>query len=113
MTMYVYDTGGEPVGVLFETFIYVLGGRPLGRIMGSRVHRLDGSYAGEWLHQMVVERPGARPRSIFPALAPVPPPVPSGSCFRRRTVADRLVHEDAFHRLYEGAGEGGMRQAAE
>ena len=109
MTMYVYDTGGEPVGFLFETFIYDLGGTPLGRIAGSRVHRLDGSYAGEWHHQMVVERPSARPRSIFPAVAP-PAPAPPSGCFRRRPVADYGSYRDAFDRLYDGEP---IREAAE
>lgn len=104
MTMYVYDTGGEPVGFLFETFIYDFCGSPLGRIIGSRVHRLDGSYAGEWLHQMVVERPSAKPRSFFPAVAPLPPPLPP-ACFRRRPVAEHGRYRDAFERLYERAGE--------
>lgn len=114
MTMYVYDTGGAPVGFLFETFIYDLEGAALGRIIGARVHRLDGSYAGEWLHQMVVARPGARARSIFPAFAPPPPPLPSG-CFRRRAVADHGRYEDAFHLLYAGGGDEDamLQQAAE
>jgi hypothetical protein len=114
MTMYVYDTGGEPVGFLFETFIYDIAGAPLGRIMGSRVHRLDGSYAGEWLHQMVVERPSAKPRSVFPAFAPPPPPLPP-ACFRRRPAADHGRYRDAFQRLYERPGESDdfHRQAAE
>ena len=68
--MYVYSTAGEPRGFLFETTIYGLDGLPLGRILGCRVHRFDGSYAGEWFHQMVVDRPTARPRSIPPV--PVP-----------------------------------------
>jgi hypothetical protein len=98
MTMYVYSTAGEPRGFLFETTIYALDGTPLGRILGSRVHRFDGSYAGEWFHQMVVDRPSARPRSIPPI--PVPPPrAPASiSCWRRH-VAEYGVHADAFDRL--------------
>ena len=64
--MYVYSTGGEPVGFVFETFIHDLAGAPLGRIIGSRVHRIDGSYAGEWFKEMVVQRPAARPRHASP-----------------------------------------------
>ena len=98
MAMYVYSTGGEPVGFLYENVIHDLDGRPLGRIIGSRVHRFDGSYAGEWFHQMVVDRQSARPRSI-PA-APVParrPPEPV-TCWRRH-VAEYGAHVDAFERL--------------
>ncbi len=98
MTMYVYSTVGEPRGFLFETTIYALDGTPLGRILGSRVHRFDGAYAGEWFHQMVVDRPSARPRSI-PAIATpasrAPVPV---SCWRRH-VAEYGAYADAFDRL--------------
>ena len=100
MTMYVYGTDGEAVGFLFENFIYDLTGAPLGRIIGSRAHRLDGSYAGEWLHQMVVQRPSVSPRSIFP-IAPPPPRTPPSAWNRRRAVAEYGRYEDAFHLLYE------------
>ena len=71
VAMYVYSTGGEPVGFVFETTIYDLEGAPLGRIVGCRVHRFDGTYVGEWFRDMVVRRPQGRPRIIPPA--PVPP----------------------------------------
>jgi hypothetical protein len=54
--MYVYSTGGEPVGFVFETYIYDMDGTPLGRIVGCRVHRFDGTYVGEWFRDMVVRR---------------------------------------------------------
>jgi hypothetical protein len=100
MTMYVYDTGGEPVGFLFETFIYDLAGTPLGRIIGSRVHRLGGDYVGEWFHQMVVERLSGRPRPL-PAIAPPPARPPATASFRRREVAEYGQYPDVFHRLRE------------
>ncbi|HEY5723301.1 MAG TPA: hypothetical protein VIT45_13355 [Allosphingosinicella sp.] len=87
MAMYVYSTGGEPVGFLYENFIHDLDGRPLGRIIGSRVHRFDGSYVGEWFKEMVVERRGAGPLALPPI--PVPPARPSpGASWRRRAVVD-------------------------
>ena len=98
MTMYVYSTAGEPRGFLFETTIFGLDGVPLGRVLGSRVHRFDGAYAGEWFHQMVVDRPTARPRSIPAVAVPAaraPAPV---SCWRRH-VADYRGYADAFDRL--------------
>ena len=98
MTMYVYNTGGEPVGFVFETSIYALDGRPLGRILGSRVHRFDGSYVGEWFHQMVVERPDGRPRWI-PAAAPPPARPAPGASYRRRHVAEYRAYRDAFEDL--------------
>ena len=98
MTMYVYSTEGEPRGFLFETSIYGLDGTPLGRVVGSRVHRFDGGYAGEWFHQMVVDRPTARPRSIPAVAAPAPRPPAQVSCWRRH-VADYGAHSDAFDRL--------------
>ncbi len=98
MTMYVYSTAGEPRGFLFETTIFGLDGVPLGRVVGSRVHRFDGSYAGEWFHQMVVDRPTARPRSIPGIPTPAPRPPASISCWRRH-VADYGAHADAFDRL--------------
>lgn len=98
MTMYVYSTAGEPRGFLFETTIFGLDGAPLGRVVGARVHRFDGAYAGEWFHQMVVDRPTALPRSIpavaMPALR-APAPI---SCWRRH-VAEYGAHADAFDRL--------------
>jgi hypothetical protein len=99
MAMYVYSTDGDAVGFLFESFIFDLAGDPLGRIMGSRVHRLDGSYAGEWFHEMVVSRRDAPVRSIFPIAAPerrTPPPRPD----RRRAVAEYRMFPDAFDQLY-------------
>jgi hypothetical protein len=98
MTMYVYSTAGEPRGFLFETTIYALDGAPLGRVLGSRVHRFDGAYAGEWFHQMVVDRPTARPRSIPAVAVPAPRPPESVTCWRRH-VADYGAHIDAFDRL--------------
>jgi hypothetical protein len=98
MTMYVYSTAGEPLGFLFETNIYGLDGAPLGRVVGSRVHRFDGAYAGEWLHQMVVDRPTARPRSIPAVATPAPRPPAARTCWRRH-VADYGAHADAFDRL--------------
>ena len=98
MTMYVYSTSGQPRGFLFETTIYGLDGTPLGRVVGSRVHRFDGAYAGEWFHQMVVDRPTARPRSIPAVPAPSPRP-PAPISWGRRQVAEYGAYEDAFDRL--------------
>jgi hypothetical protein len=98
MTMYVFSTAGEPLGFLFETTIFALDGAPLGRVVGSRVHRFDGGYAGEWFHQMVVERPTARPRSIPAVAVPARRPPEPVSCWRRH-VADYGAHTDAFDRL--------------
>ena len=67
VAMYVYSTGGDPVGFVFETNIFDLDGTPLGRIVGCRVHRFDGTYVGEWFRDMVVRRPQGRPRIIPPA----------------------------------------------
>ena len=100
MTMYVYGTDGTAVGFLFESFVFDLEGTPLGRIAGSRVHRLDGSYAGEWFHQMVVDRRSVRARSVFPARPPQSAPIPSRP-EPRRAVAEYGLYPDAFHRLYE------------
>jgi hypothetical protein len=108
MTMYVYSTAGEPRGFVFETTIFGLDGLPLGRILGCRVHRFDGSYAGEWFHQMVVDRPSARPRSI-PAVAVPAARVPAASSGWRREVAEYRLYPDAFDRLLAGD----MKQAAE
>ena len=108
MTMYVYSTAGEPRGFLFETTIYGLDGLPLGRILGCRVHRFDGSYAGEWFHQMVVDRPSARPRSIPPVPAP-PPRAAAPSSGWRRDLAQYGLYADAFERLLQPV----LSQAAE
>src|SRR5687768_5654184 len=102
MAMYVYSTAGEPRGFLFETTIFGLDGTPLGRVVGARVHRFDGGYAGEWFHQMVVDRPTARPRSIPPVPAPAPRP-PAPVSYWRCHVADYGAHVDAFDRLVAAA----------
>lgn len=113
MAMYVYDTGGAPVGFVYETFIHDLEGRPLARIIGSRVHRLDGSYAGEWFKETVVERPTARPRAI-PPVAPPPWRASPGTGTRRRAVVD-YGFPDAFERLRQSVIDSAvpMGQAAE
>jgi hypothetical protein len=98
MAMYVYSTGGVPVGFLYETFIHDLDGIPLGRILGSRVHRLDGSYVGEWFKESVVARPTARPRAIPPIGTP-PRRASPGAGTPRRIVVD-YGYPDAFHLLY-------------
>ena len=108
MTMYVYGTDGAPRGFLFETTIFDLGGAPLGRVVGSRVHRFDGSYVGEWFHQMVVERPTARPRSIPPIAVPARRD-PAPASYNRRPVAEYAACPDAFDRLEPV----GFAQAAE
>jgi len=102
MAMYVYSTAGEPVGFVHELFIYDLGGTPRGRIVGSRVHRLDGTYVGEWFKEMVVERPTGRPRSIPATAVPAARPSP-GSSFWRRCIVHH-GYPDAFHLLMEEAG---------
>ena len=111
MTMYVYATSGEPRGFLYETSLYDLDGTPLGRLLGVRVHRFDGSYVGEWCHQMVVTRPGARPRTV-PAAAPPPARPPVARCAPRRDVAEYRAFPDAFDLLREPSEEA-YRHAAE
>ncbi|HEX8653728.1 MAG TPA: hypothetical protein VF693_00700 [Allosphingosinicella sp.] len=100
MPMYVYATDGEAVGFLFESFLFDFDGAPLGRLLGSRVHRLDGSYVGEWFHQMVVERRAGSVRALFPTTQAQRPPVPSRP-EPRRPVAEYGLYPDAFHLLYE------------
>ena len=112
MTMYVYATDGDPVGFVFETFIYDMAGRPLGRILGTRVHRLDGSYVGEWFKDMVVARPEGRPRTIPPLQYLPPHRTPPGTSFRRRAVVD-YGYRDVFHLLAQRVEEEPWRHAAE
>ena len=97
MAMYVYNTQGEPVGFVMETFIHTMEGRPVGRIMGSRVHRIDGTYVGEFYKDMVVSRPEGRPRNLPPIASPphrVPPPL----SFNKRVVLHG-GYQDTFHLL--------------
>ncbi|QAY75417.1 hypothetical protein [Sphingosinicella sp. BN140058] len=112
MTMYVYSTDGEARGFVFETTIFGMDGAPLGRIVGPRVHRFDGAYAGEWFHQMVVDRPTARPRSL-PSI-PVPErKSPAPATCRRRSVAEYGNYRDAFDRLLTSPAAGALFEAAE
>jgi hypothetical protein len=108
MAMYVYSTEGEPVGFVYDTFIHDFGGAPLGRIVGCRVHRLDGSYVGEWFKEMVVDRPTGRARAIPPIEAP-PHRASPGTGTARRAVVD-YGYADSFSLLYERAP---VSQAAE
>jgi len=110
MAMYVYNTSGEPVGFVMETFIHTLDGQPVGRIIGSRVHRFDGTYIGEYWKDMVVERPEGQKRNLPPM--PVPPRrVPPAASYNRRVVIHG-GYRDLFHLLIEPPEER-YRQAAE
>lgn len=112
MAMYVYDTGGDPVGFVFETSIYDLDGTPLGRIVGSRVHRFDGSYVGEWFKDMVVRRPQGRPRVLPPINTPARRPAAIAS-YKLRAVVN-YGYPDAFQALRDGAlNDAYYAQAAE
>ena len=95
MAMYVFSTAGEAVGFVYESFIYDLEGMPLGRILGSRVHRLDGSYVGEWFHDMVVDKRSPARRAISPSHVP-PRMDPPARGVRRRPVVENVRYEDAF-----------------
>lgn len=101
MAMYVYNTRGEPVGFVMETFIHTFDGQPVGRIIGSRVHRFDGTYVGEWWKEMVVERPEGRPRNLPPMAVPERRE-PPGASFNRRVVLHG-GYRDTFHLLTEEA----------
>ena len=112
MAMYVYSTGGEPVGFVFETYIYDLEGTPLGRIVGCRVHRFDGTYVGEWFRDMVVRRPQGRPR-IIPAAAAPPRRPPACPTYNLRAVVD-YGYADAFPLLRQSASHDAyLSEAAE
>jgi hypothetical protein len=100
MAMYVFSTAGEAVGFVYESFIYDLEGAPLGKILGSRVHRLDGSYVGEWFHDMVVDKRVPHRRAI-PAVFPPPRKTPLSGGVRRRFVLEHGRYEDAFPWLYD------------
>ena len=111
MAMYVYNTRGEPVGFVMETFIHTMDGQPVGRFMGSRVHRLDGTYVGEFYKDMVVAKPDGRPRNVVPVAAPprrVPPPL----SFNRRVVLHN-GYRDMFHLLTAPVDEPQYQEAAE
>jgi hypothetical protein len=106
MAMYVFSTAGEAVGFVYGCFIHDLDGFPLGRILGNRVHRMDGSYAAEWFHNMVVDKRGSQPapRSISP-IAPPPRARPVSGGIQRRPAQEYGRYPDAFDRLYDGAPE--------
>ncbi len=111
MAMYVYNTNGEPVGFVMETFIHTMTGDPVGRIIGSRVHRIDGTYVGEWWKEMVVERPEGQPRNLHPIAAP-PRRTPPPSSYKRRVVIHG-GYRDVFHLLTEPGHETRFEHAAE
>ena len=100
MAMYVFSTAGESVGFVYGSYIYDLEGFPLGRILGSRVHRMDGSYAAEWFHNMVVDRRSTPPRAIS-AMTPPPRQRPLDGGVQRGPVQEHVRYPDAFARLYD------------
>jgi hypothetical protein len=98
--MYVFSTAGEAVGFVHGSFIHDLGGFPLGRILGSRVHRMDGTYAAEWFHNMVVDRRSAPPGPISPIDPPACARAMNGGV-QRRHAEEFARYPDAFARLYD------------
>ena len=106
MAMYVYSTAGEPSAFSMRPSS-TISKDDLGRIIGSRVHRLDGSYAGEWFKETVVERPDPNRAPCRPFRTRNGGSAATGT--RRRAVVD-YGYADAFDRLYEG---GGLCEAAE
>lgn len=99
MTMYIYQTDGEPVGFRFGDFIHDLEGYPLGRVVGTHVHKFDGSYVGELFKEMVVDKPIVRRRDAAPAAAPPKLASPGRTCRRRGLV--NYGFRDVFHLLFE------------
>ena len=101
MPMYVYHARGHAVGFMFSNFIHDMQGNPLGRVTGSHVHRLDGTYVGEFYKETVVDKPSQTGRHVAPVEAPRklgPVPYPPS----RRGVVD-YGYPDTFHLLADVA----------
>ena len=110
MAMYVYSTGGEPVGFVFETSIYGIDGTPPGRIVGCARSPLR-----RHVCRRVVSRHGRLRRQGRPRIIPstsTPAAMPAmDSTFRLRAVVD-YGYADAFPLLRQGA-DAYMSEAAE
>lgn len=102
MADYIYSTQGAPQGFRLGSYIYELSGRAIGRVWAERAHRLDGTYVGALLKNMVVDKPSVSRRNLPPLPYPGDAP-PAVGAEARRPLGDQLP--DIFYLLTASADE--------
>ncbi|HEX4739332.1 MAG TPA: hypothetical protein VH331_17420 [Allosphingosinicella sp.] len=96
MADYLYTSDGSPRAFRLGDDIHGMDGIPIGRVFAEKAYRLDGTYVGAVVNNMIVDRPGVSRRSRAPAPAPPragPPPRPE----QRRPICE--TYPDCFERL--------------
>jgi hypothetical protein len=101
MADYIYDAQGLPKGFRLGAFIYALDGSAIGRVWAEKAYRLDGTYVGAVVKNMVVDKPSVSRRNMPPVADPGPARPPAGGAESRRPVGDNVI--DVFHLLLEPA----------
>ena len=64
MSDLIYAADGTPRAFRLSNYIYDLEGKAVGRVFAEKAYRLDGSYVGALINNMVVDKPGLSRRSI-------------------------------------------------
>ena len=102
MADYIFNAEGTAQGFRLGSHIYTLDGIPVGRAWAEKAYRLDGTYVGAILKNMVVDKPNPSKRNLPPAPRPANarPIVDPES---RRPVSD--AGGDVFYLLLEGETE--------
>ena len=103
MADYIYDAQGQPRGFRLGAFIYALDGEAIGRVWAEKAYRLDGTYVGAVVKNMVVDKPSVSRRNMPAVQNPGPAQPPAGGAESRRPVGDNVV--DVFHLLLEPASD--------
>ncbi len=83
MADYLYTSDGNPRAFRLGDHIHGLDGAAIGRVFAEKAYRLDGTYVGAVVNNMIVDRPGLSRRSRSPEPAPPPATPPSGAEQRR------------------------------
>ena len=96
MADYLYSSDGSPRAFRLGDHIHDLAGIPIGRVFAEKAYRLDGTYVGAVVNNMIVDRPGVSRRSRAPEPAP-PAAVPPPGAGLRRPVCETFP--DCFERL--------------
>jgi hypothetical protein len=101
MADYLYDAQGLPKGFRLGAYIYALDGAAIGRVWAEKAYRLDGTYVGAVVKNMIVDKASVSRRNMPPIADPGPAQPPAGGAESRRPVGDNVV--DVFHLLLEPA----------
>jgi hypothetical protein len=98
MSDFIFSETGRVQGFRIGAYIHDMGGRAIGRVSAERVYRLDGSYVGEVLRNMVVEKPVGARRNLPPVDYPGDAAIPALDSSRG---GGSFGFPDVFHRLLE------------